>query len=102
MSSDSQAIVSKFFESPDKPRNNDDEEKSFEGEKTDDEASEKSHEQKETEENVESEERPHLKLLFSFLEDKIVNLTSAGYFAKIVNNLLNKRPTEVRLSLKLT
>lgn len=104
MSSDNQAIVSKFFGSNEKFKNSDDgedEDEETEGEKTEDETTEKSPEEKKEAENAEAEELSHLKFLFSFLEDKSVNLTSAGYFAKIVNNLLNKKPTEVTFFHKI-
>lgn len=40
---------------------------------------------------------PYMDYLFTFLDTKELNLTSAGYFAKIVNNLFAKKPSDVKL-----
>lgn len=45
--------------------------------------------------NAGSNELPYLDYLFTFLDSKEMNLTSAGYFAKIVNNLFSKKPSAV-------
>ena len=49
----------------------------------------------EKKDNANSNELPYLDYLFTFLDCKEMNLTSAGYFAKIVNNLFSKKPSAV-------
>ena len=44
-----------------------------------------------------SNEMPYLDYLFTFLDCKEMNLTSAGYFAKVVNNLFSKKPSAVSI-----
>ncbi len=66
---------------------------------------EKSTEETETSQRVDTTEKqatpavneyPYLDYLFTFLDAKEMNLTSAGYFAKIVNNLFTKKPSAVK------
>ena len=109
MSSDSQPIVSEFFKSKKEIQEStrksevitdddeDDDEVNVDSEKlektqTSTEDKTKEEEDKDT---ASANEFPYLDYLFAFLESESLNLTSAGYFAKIVNNLLNKRPAEV-------
>lgn len=42
---------------------------------------------------------PYMDYLFTFLDGPQINLTSAGYFAKIVNNLFAKKPSDVLVYL---
>lgn len=106
MSSDSQPIVSEFFKSEKELReeepkhkmtSDDDDEVNVDSESLDkdttasgDQAAEEGKDN-----TLEANDFPYLDYLFSFLDNEEINLTSAGYFAKIVNNLLNKRPSEV-------
>ncbi len=108
MSSDSQPIVSEFFKStkeikentpkPAQVINDDDDEVNIEGDSLEKTATstegQATEDEKET--SPEANEFPYLDHLFSFLDSESLNLTSAGYFAKIVNNLLSKRTSEVR------
>ncbi len=54
---------------------------------------------KEIDDSPEANEFPYLNLLFAIVDGETLNLTSAGYFAKIAQNLLNKRPIQVMDSL---
>jgi len=109
LSSDSQPIVSEFFKSKKEIQEStrksevitdddeDDDEVNVDSEKlektqTSTEDKTKEEEDKDT---ASANEFPYLDYLFAFLESESLNLTSAGYFAKIVNNLLNKRPAEL-------
>lgn len=106
MSSDSQPIVSEFFKSRKELQESvqkneihpdDDDEVNIEGESLDKDETNADTQatEEEKEASPESNEFPFLDYLFSFLDTETINLTSAGYFAKIVNNLLNKKPSEV-------
>jgi len=39
----------------------------------------------------------YLSHLFTILDSKEINLTCAGYFVKVANNLFSKKPSEVPL-----
>jgi len=100
LSSDSQAIVSEFFKSKNDTKEDQEEKQNFEANDSDDEVNtdaeliEKEKPSNEEKENGIAEiNGQYLDFLFSFLETKEINLTSAGYFAKIVNNLFAKRPS---------
>ena len=113
LSSDSQAIVSEFFKSRQDLKETSAVHKAEEAEEQDevnidnesldkDESTEASlaKEEKTTEGGEESpasdaNEFPYLNYLFTFLDTETINLTSAGYFAKIVNNLFAKKPSAV-------
>ena len=109
MSSDSQPIVSEFFKSTKEIKENtqkpapavtdDDDEVNIEGDSLDKTQASTEGEGQTTEDeketSPEANEFPYLDHLFRFLDSESLNLTSAGYFAKIVNNLLSKRTSEV-------
>ena len=115
LSSDSQAIVSEFFKTKQDLKETSAIHKAEEAEDNDEvtleddstekdqstEASTVKEEKSTTEEKEEAgdaNELPYLDYLFTFLDAKEMNLTSAGYFAKIVNNLFSKKPSAVSLS----
>lgn len=114
LSSDSQAIVSEFFKTKQDLKESttihkaeeaeDNDEVTLEDDSTEKEQStetstvkdEKSTTEDKEEEGTKSSdanEFPYLDYLFTFLDAKEMNLTSAGYFAKIVNNLFSKKPS---------
>lgn len=107
LSSDSQPIVSEFFKSTKEIKENtkkpapaitdDDDEVNIEGDSLDKTppSTEDQTNEDEKETSPEANEFPYLDHLFRFLDSESLNLTSAGYFAKIVNNLLSKRTSEL-------
>lgn len=104
LASDSQAIVSEFFKN--KNENKDPKEDSFQStteSSNDDEVNTDAELiSKKTSESESQPEHPcynYLDYLFSILDSADINFTSAGYFAKIVNNLLSKRPTNLLVYL---
>jgi len=107
LSSDSQPIVFEFFKSTKEIKENtkkpapaitdDDDEVNIEGDSLDKTppSTEDQTAEDEKEDSPEANEFPYLDHLFRFLDSESLNLTSAGYFAKIVNNLLSKRTSEL-------
>jgi len=107
LSSDSQPIVSEFFKSTKEIKENtpkpaqvitdDDDEVNIEGDSLEKTATSTEGQATEDEKDTtpEANEFPYLDHLFSFLDSESLNLTSAGYFAKVVNNLLSKRTSEL-------
>lgn len=98
LASDSQAIVSEFFKNKNETKDNK-EESTNESASSEDEVN--TDPELNAKKEQESEGQPeqacyqYLDYLFSILDSQEINFTSAGYFAKIVNNLLSKRPTNV-------
>lgn len=115
LSSDCQAIVAEFFKTKQDLKEEtalhkaeeaeDQDEVNIEGDSLDkDESTEastvqgdKPTEESEKQSTPEATEFPYLDYLFSFLDKEDMNLTSAGYFAKVVNNLFTKKPSTVKV-----
>lgn len=115
LSSDSQTIVSEFFKTKQDLKETTAVHKAEEAEDNDevntgddsaekDESTEASiakdeksttEDKEEATQNGDANQLPYLDYLFTFLDTKELNLTSAGYFAKIVNNLFAKKPSAV-------
>jgi hypothetical protein len=106
LSGDSPAIVTEFFKSlTDLKEKPEEKSKTETTADTDDEVNidaadsetEKSEAKEEENKEPSPEDHiyPYLDYLFAFL-DFPINLTSAGYWAKIANNLFSKRPTAVK------
>ncbi len=110
LSSDTPAIVSAFFKTKEdasvKDKSTEASETSTDDEVNVEEVVEKeksqSYEQKdfEREQSISNIDFTFLDYLFDFLDQKSINLTSAGYLAKIISNLHAKRTTQVILSDK--
>jgi hypothetical protein len=102
LASDSQAIVSEFFKNKNENKESKEESSPAEGNPDDEVITDPEPITKKSSDSEGPAEPPcynYLDYLFSILDCTDINFTSAGYFAKIVNNLLSKRPTQLLVYL---